>query len=71
VLACIAQTPGGKATYLAMEKCGYCDYCGAACDTSEYCTALDNPSDVVTTDAGSDSSTDAGSDGSAADSSTD
>lgn len=62
VHACIAQNPAGKAKYLAMEKCGYCTYCGAACDTGTYCTALDNPPDGGTGDSGSDATTEGGSD---------
>ncbi|MBK7582498.1 MAG: hypothetical protein IPI67_20140 [Myxococcales bacterium] len=46
VSECAAVHPTGKALYLAMEKCQYCTFCGAACDTGEYCTALDNPSDA-------------------------
>jgi hypothetical protein len=56
---CINLYPNGKALYLAMEKCMYCQYCGQACDTGEYCTALDNP---TTSDGGTDASTDASSD---------
>jgi len=64
VYSCIDLYPNGKALYLAMEKCIYCQTCGQACDTGEYCTALDNQ---PSSDAGSDASTEAGSDGAADD----
>jgi hypothetical protein len=56
---CINLHPNGKTKYLAMEDCMYCTYCGAACDTAAYCTALKNPGDGGTTDGGSDASSDA------------
>ena len=61
---CLDAHPAGKAKYLAMEKCGYCKYCAAACDTAEYCGVLGNPSDGGTTDGGSDSGKDATTDAS-------
>lgn len=65
VHSCIALYPNGKALYLALEKCIYCQYCGQACDSGEYCTALDNPPDAgsdASTDATSDATTDAAND---------
>ncbi len=56
---CMALHPAGKAKYLASEKCNYCDFCAAACDTAEYCGALDKPVDGGGgTDASSDATTD-------------
>jgi hypothetical protein len=45
VHACVALFPAGEALYLAMEKCMYCQHFTSFCDTTEYCTALDNSSD--------------------------
>ncbi|MCL4754848.1 MAG: hypothetical protein KJ015_32140 [Myxococcales bacterium] len=59
VKQCIALHPNGKANYLAMEDCMYCNYCGAACDTAAYCATLKGAGDGGTTDGGSDASSDA------------
>jgi hypothetical protein len=60
---CIAKHPAGKDLYLAQDKCVYCQYCGTACNTTEYCTLLDNPPDAGT-DAATDAETDGGTDAS-------
>ena len=60
VLACVAQHPAGKELFLAYEKCVYCQFCAAACDSAEYCSGLDAGSDAGASDAGGDVSTDAG-----------
>lgn len=59
---CIAANSAGKAKYLAMEKCGSCAYCGVACETTDFCAALDNPPDGGGSDGGGDASTDSSSD---------
>lgn len=58
VHACIAKNPAGQALYLAFENCLYCDFCGKACDTGTYCTALNDVPDGGT-DSGTDADTDA------------
>ena len=52
---CMELHPAGKAKYLASEKCNR-NFCAAACDTAEYCGALDKPVDGG---GGSDASSDA------------
>ncbi len=61
-LGCVAGNPAGKTKYLAWEKCLYCQYCGSACDSSEYCNALDNPPDGGTSDASADGADDSSAD---------
>lgn len=53
VLACAAQFPDGRAKYLALEDCTYCDYCRTDCNAGDYCDSLSSLADAGV-DAGSD-----------------
>ncbi len=65
VLACAAQFADGRAKYLALEDCTYCDYCRADCSAGDYCDSLSSLADAGSdaADAEAEAATDAATDG--------